>query len=136
MDRDKSKMLLCVSMITLIIAMVVMAVFFMVNLAMHDTVLWQKVAYFIVVGLLVLATLFNVYAVLSDTFMFEVGMALYIVTLANVVINAIVYLTNSTLGLVPIEVLSSVMYLMFFSSTINVLAILIYKVSVIILGKR
>ena len=120
MDREQSKILFTITIISMVVAMVVLSVFFMVNLAMQDVVLWQKITYFIVVGLMVVVTLFNIYALLSDTMMFQVGIGLYVVTVANIVINAIVYLINASIGIVPIEVLNDIMYLMFFSIAINV----------------
>ena len=133
MDRDQSKILFTITIISMVVAMVVLSVFFMVNLAMQDVVLWQKITYFIVVGLMVIVTLFNIYALLSDSMLFQVGIGLYIVTIANIVINAVVYLINASIGIVPIEVLNDVMYLMFFSGAINVCAIIIYKLSNIML---
>ena len=136
MDREQSKILFTITIISMVVAMVVLSVFFMVNLAMQDVVLWQKITYFIVVGLMVVVTLFNIYALLSDSMMFQVGIGLYVVTVANIVINAIVYLINASIGIVPIEVLNDIMYLMFFSIAINVCAIIIYKISYIMLEDR
>ena len=136
MDREQSKILFTITIISMVVAMVVLSVFFMVNLAMQDVVLWQKITYFIVVGLMVVVTLFNIYALLSDSMMFQVGIGLYVVTVANIVINAIVYLINASIGIVPIEVLNDIMYLMFFSMAINVCAIIIYKISHIMLEDR
>ncbi|MBO7219345.1 MAG: hypothetical protein J6V40_05175 [Clostridia bacterium] len=136
MDREQSKILFTITIISMVVAMVVLSVFFMVNLAMQDVVLWQKITYFIVVGVMVVVTLFNIYALLSDSMMFQVGIGLYVVTVANIVINAIVYLINASIGIVPIEVLNDIMYLMFFSIAINVCAIIIYKISHIMLEDR
>ena len=136
MDREQSKILFTITIISMVVAMVVLSVFFIVNLAMQDVVLWQKITYFIVVGLMVVVTLFNIYALLSDSMMFQVGIGLYVVTVANIVINAIVYLMNASIGIVPIEVLNDIMYLMFFSIAINVCAIIIYKISHIMLEDR
>ena len=136
MDREQSKILFTITIISMVVAMVVLSVFFIVNLAMQDVVLWQKITYFIVVGLMVVVTLFNIYALLSDYMMFQVCIGLYVVTVANIVINAIVYLMNASIGIVPIEVLNDIMYLMFFSIAINVCAIIIYKISHIMLEDR
>ena len=136
MDRDRFKLLSTITIISMIVIMVVLSVFFMVNLAMQGVALWQKITYFVVVGVMVVVTLFNIYALLSDNMMFEVGIALYVVTIANIVINAIVYLIGATNGIVPIEALNALMYLMFFSTAINVCAIIIYKISCLMLEDR
>ncbi len=126
MDADLKKVLLNVVYYTLIAVMVAFVVFFMVTLANASMSLWEKVAYFILSGALVLLVVYDIICTVMQSQKYIAGFILYVITLLMLILSLVVFALNSANGRLLIDISEKFFRIIFFSYLINAMAILVY----------
>ena len=126
MDANLKKTLLTMTYYTLIGAMVALEIFFMITLAGASMAMWERVCYYILAGLLVAVTVYDIVCTARHRQKYIAGFMLYIVTIAVVVLSLIVMALNSANGRLLIDISERFFRIILFSYIINALAVLIY----------
>ena len=126
MDANLKRVLLNMTYYTLIGAMLVIEVFFMVSLASASMAMWERFCYYILAGLLVAVVVYDVVCSCMHRQKYIAGFMLYIVTIAVVVLSLIVFALNSANGRLLIDISERFFRIILFSYLINALAVLIY----------
>lgn len=126
MDANLKKVLYNVVYYSLIAVMVAFEVFFMISLANASMVLWEKVAYYVIAGLLVGVVVYDIVCTALHSQKYIAGFILYGLTLATIALSLIVMAVNSANGRLLIDISERFFRLILFSYLINVLAILVF----------
>ncbi len=126
MDANLKRVLLNMTYYTLIGAMVVLEVFFMITLAGASMAMWERVVLYILAAMLVGVTVYDIICTCMHRQKYIAGFILYIVTIATVVFSLIVFALNSENGRLLIDISERFFRIILFSYIINALAIAIY----------
>ena len=126
MDANLKKVLLIVIYYSLIAVMVAFEVFFMITLANASMATWEKVAYFILAGLLVGVVVYDIICTCMQTQKYISGFILYVVTACVAILSLIVMALNSANGRLLIDISERFFRIILFSDLINAFAVLIY----------
>ena len=111
---------------TLIAVMVAFVIYFAFNLVRLDIPIWQKVMYYVVVGLLVVNVIVDILSTLTLKYKLLSGIMMYIFTIAMIILNMAVYMIDTVDGVLVAEVLSIDIFLLSVSTLISVFAICIF----------
>lgn len=128
MDANLKRVLLNMTYYTLIGAMVVLEVFFMITLAGASMAMWERVAYYVLAAVLVAVVIYDVICTCMNRQKYISGFILYIATIAVFVLGLIVMALNSANGRLLIDISEKFFRIVLFSFIINGLAIAIYCV--------
>lgn len=126
MEANLKRTLLNITYYTLIGAMIVLVVFFMITLASASLAMWERVLYYILAGLLVLAVIYDIICTRMGNQKYIAGFILYIITIAVFVLSIVVMSINSANGRLLIDISEKFFRLILFSYIINAFAILIF----------
>jgi hypothetical protein len=126
MDANLKKVLLNMTYYTLIGAMVVLEVFFMITLAGASLALWERVLYYIIAGALVAVVIYDVICTCMHRQKYIAGFILYVITIVTFVLSLIIMAINSANGRLLLDISEKFFRLILFSYIINVFAIIIY----------
>lgn len=126
MDANLKKTLLNIVYYSLIAVMVAFVVFFLVSLSNASMANWERVCYYILIILLVLAVIYDIICTMRHSQKYIAGFILYIVTLAVIILSLIIFALNSANGRLLIDISERFNRLILFSYLINALAVLIY----------
>ena len=126
MDANLKKALLNIVYYSLIAVMVAFVIFFRISLANASMANWERVCYYILISLLVLAVVFDIICTVRQSGKYVAGFVLYIVTLLVVILSLIIFALNSDNGRLLIDISERFNRLILFSYLINAFAVLIY----------
>ena len=126
MDANLKKTLLNIVYYSLIAVMVAFVVFFMISLGNASMANWERVCYYILISLLVIAVIYDIICTMNHGNKYIAGFILYIVTLAVIILSLIIFALNSDNGRLLIDISERFNRLILFSYLINAFAVLIY----------
>ena len=128
MDFDKKKVLLNMVYYTTIAVMVAFVVFMFMSLSGASLAVWEKVTFYILIGLLVAVVVYDIICTCMHSDKFISGLMLYCVTVALIVFTLIVFAINSNNIRLFIDISERFFRLILMSYLINALAVVIYSV--------
>ena len=128
MEASAKKRLLNMTYFGVIAIMVAMAIFFFVTLGGASMAAWEKVSLYILLGLIVLATIYDVICTMMRKDKFVVGIIIYVLTLALVVLSLIIFAINSANGRLLIDITEKFFRILLFANIINILGIVVFCV--------
>lgn len=128
MNANLKKVLLNMTYYTLIGGMVAFEVFLMITLGVATMAVWEKVCFYILAGLLVGVTVYDIVCTCMHRQKYIAGFVLYILTILVVVLSLIVMALNSANGRLLIDISERFFRIIFFVYLINALAVVIYCV--------
>ena len=128
MEASAKKRLLNMTYFGVIAIMVAMAIFFFVTLGGASMAAWEKVSLYILLGLIVLATIYDVICTMKRKDKFVVGIIIYVLTLALVVLSLIIFAINSANGRLLIDITEKFFRILLFANIINILGIVVFCV--------
>jgi len=126
MDANLKRVLLNMTYYTLIGAMVVLEVFFMITLAGASMAMWERAIYYVLAAVLVAVTIYDIICTCMHRQKYVAGIILYITTIAVFVFSLVVMALNSSNGRLLIDISEKFFRIVLFSYIINALAIAIY----------
>lgn len=126
MDANLKRVLLNMTYYTLIGAMIVLEVFFMITLAGASMAVWERVFFYILAGLLVAVVVYDIICTCLHRQKYIAGFFLYIVSIAVVVFALIVMAINSANGRLLLDISEKFFRIILFSFILDGLAIAIY----------
>ena len=126
MGASQKRTLLNVTYYTLIIAMIAFVIFYFITLGNASMAMWEKVCFYIVTALLVVAVAFDVYCTCTHRSKYIAGFLLYGITIAVVVLSLIIMSINSANGRLLIDITERFFRVILFAYIINALAVIIY----------
>ena len=126
MDANLKRVLLNMTYYTLIGAMVVLEIFFMITLAGASLAMWERVCYYILAGALVAVVIYDVICTCMHRQKYIAGFVLYVITIAVFILSLIVMAINSANGRLLIDISEKFFRIILFSYIINALAVIIY----------
>ena len=106
--------------------MIAFVIFFMITLANASMAAWERVCYYIIIGLLVVVVIYDIICTCRHSQKYIAGFILYIVTLALIILSLIVFALNSTNGRLLVDISERFFRIILFSYLINALAVIIY----------
>ena len=125
MDSHKKKVLLNTIYYTLIGAMIAFVVFFMISLANASMANWERVVFYILSILLVLAVIYDIICTCMHTDKHIVSWIIYGITIAVIVFSLVVMALNSANGRLILDISERFFRIILFMYLINVFAIII-----------
>lgn len=128
MNANLKKVLLTMTYYTLIGGMVAFEVFLMITLGVATMAVWEKVCFYILAGLLVGVTVYDIVCTCMHRQKYIAGFILYVATILVAVLSLIVMALNSSNGRLLIDISERFFRIIFFLYLINALAIVIYCV--------
>lgn len=128
MNANLKKVLLTMTYYTLIGGMVAFEVFLMITLGVATMAVWEKVCFYILAGLLVGVTVYDIVCTCMHRQKYIAGFILYVATILVAVLSLIVMALNSANGRLLIDISERFFRIIFFLYLINALAIVIYCV--------
>lgn len=128
MNANLKKVLLNMTYYTLIGGMVAFEVFLMITLGVATMAVWEKVCFYILAGLLVGVTIYDIVCTCMHRQKYIAGFILYVLTILVVVLSLIVMALNSANGRLLIDISERFFRIIFFVYLINALAVVIYCV--------
>ena len=126
METNNKRGLLNIVYYTTIIFMVVFAVIFGVFVARNLDVMWAKIAYFVWIALIVIATCYDFFCVVTHKRRYYSGLLLYIITIVTLVASILLFFSFSEAGIILPTGLFGYISCVFLSYFVNTLAICIY----------
>ena len=128
MGAHIKKVLLNTIYYTLIAAMVAFVVFFMISLANASMANWERVVFYILTILLVLAVIYDIICTCMRKEKHIVAWIIYWITIATIVFSLVVMALNSANGRLILDISERFFRIILFMYLINVFAILVYLV--------
>jgi len=128
MGAHIKKVLLNTIYYTLIASMVAFVVFFMISLANASMANWERVVFYILTILLVLAVVFDIICTCMRKEKHIVAWIIYGITIATIVFSLVVMALNSANGRLILDISERFFRMILFMYLINVFAILVYLV--------
>lgn len=128
MEASAKKRLLSMTYFGVIAIMVALAIFFFVTLGGASMADWEKVLLYIVVGLIVLATVYDIICTFMRKDKFIVGIIIFVLTLVLVAISLIILAINSANGRLLIDITEKFFRIIMFANIINILGIIVFCV--------
>ena len=104
MDANLKRVLLNMTYYTLIGAMIVLEVFFMITLAGASMAMWERVIFYILAGVLVATVVYDIICTCMHRQKYIAGIILYVVSVAVVVFSLIVMALNSANGRLLLDI--------------------------------
>ncbi len=126
MDANLKRVLLNMTYYTLIGAMIVIEVFFMISLASASMAMWERVVFYILAGALVVAVVYDIICTCMHRQKYIAGIILYVVSIAVVVFALIVMALNSANGRLLLDISERFFRIILFIFILDGLAIAIY----------
>jgi hypothetical protein len=126
MDANLKRVLLNMTYYTLIGAMIVIEVFFMISLASASMALWVRVVFYILAIALVVAVVYDIICTCMHRQKYIAGIILYVVSIAVVVFALIVMALNSANGRLLLDISERFFRIILFIFILDALAIAIY----------
>ncbi|MBR6778602.1 MAG: hypothetical protein IKM43_00400 [Clostridia bacterium] len=96
MSVESKRKLSVIVYYTLVILAIVSAIFFAYTLIIQNMVMWAKVVYFIWVGLVIGAVIYDVICTTTKESKYMSGWIVYILSLLSVVVAVVLYFMNTT----------------------------------------
>lgn len=128
MDAHKKKVLLNTIYYTLIGAMVAFVVFFMISLANASMANWERVVFYVLTILLVLAVIYDIICTCMRKEKHIVAWIIYGITIATVAFSLVVMALNSANGRLVLDISERFFRIILIMYLINVFTILVHLV--------
>jgi len=126
MGASQKKLLLNVTYYTLIAVMIAFVIFYFITLGNASMAEWERVCFYVITALLVVAVVFDIYCTCTHTSKYISGFVLYGITLATIIISLIVMALNASSGRLLLDITERFFRVILFTYLINALAIIIY----------
>ncbi len=126
MYTSEKKRLSVMTYIALIAFMITFVVFEFLLLLDTALPLWAQIAYYIVIGLMVLNIIFDIFCTFNGMGKYASGLMLFILTIANVIISFVLGGFFGDRGVIPTDLLGLYGGVIGLAIAINVLAVIIY----------
>lgn len=128
MEASAKKRLMSMTYFGLIAVMVALVIFFFVTLGSASMADWEKVILYILIGLITLATVYDIICTFMRKDKFIVGVIIFILTLVLVAVSLIILAINSANGRLLIDITEKFFRIIMFANIINILGIIVFCV--------
>ena len=126
MDANLKRVLLNMTYYTLIGAMVVIEVFFMISLGSASMAAWERIILYILSAALVATVVYDIICTIMHRQKYIAGIILYVVSIATVIFGLVVMALNSANGRLLLDISEKFFRIILFSFILNAMAIAIY----------
>lgn len=126
MELGHKKVLLNMVYYTLIATMIAFVVFLLVSLGNATIAEWERVCFYIVIGLLVAVTIYDIICTCMRREKYIAGIILYVISIALVVLTLIVFALNASNGRLILDISERFFRIILFSYIIDAIAIAIF----------
>ena len=128
MEAQSKRRLLNMTYYALVAVMVAFVIFFAITLASASMAVWEKVALYILIALLVILVVYDIICTCLHKEKYIAGLILFVLTLALITLSLIIMALNSANGRLLIDITERFFRIILFAYLINALAIAIFCV--------